>query len=327
MRLLPAEGSPALFATLLLAVAAAGPCDEPDARAFDFWVGEWNVNNRWRTDAGGWVDAGSATNQVFHVLDGCAVVELWDGFLGSAHLRGFSVRAWDPATRDWMLVLNWPRPAQPSFGVLRGTFRHGRGDFLSERTDSAGRTVLTRYTFSDITDRSLRWNDGTSTDGGRTWATRWIMEFTRRDPVTDPPLRNVPLAAPGRALLCPAQEARAFDPYLGEWSGDDVRLHSMAIVGECAILDQLAWRAEDGAWHEALFVRALTADGWEQYALDTVRRSFVRYSGAGPAGLALDGNEPAGAMHWSAPGDGATLTLTWTSAPTGPATWTMSRIR
>jgi hypothetical protein len=24
----------------------APSCDEPETRAFDFWVGEWNVNNR-----------------------------------------------------------------------------------------------------------------------------------------------------------------------------------------------------------------------------------------------------------------------------------------
>ena len=313
---------------LLLLLTLPPACDEPEARAFDFWVGEWNVLNRWRAESGEWVDAGRATNQVFHVLDGCAVVELWDGRLGTNHFRGFSVRAWEPATEEWVLVLNWPRPGGSTFSTLRGAFRHGRGDFHRESVNADGDTVLTRYTFSDIAPASLRWNDGTSLDGGRTWATQWIMEFTRRDPVTDPPLRNVPLADPGRTRLCPADAARAFDAYLGEWTSTDglANLESIAIIGECAILDQLAWRDAEGTDREALFVRALAPDTgeWVQYALDTVDRRFVRYTGEGPGGLVSEGG---GAMRWTLTGEGGAMTLHWQGAPGGARTFELRRAR
>ena len=313
---------------LLLLLTVSPACDEPAARAFDFWVGEWDVLNRWRAESGEWIEAGRATNQVFHVLDGCAVVELWDGHLGDSHIRGFSVRAWDPATAEWVLVLNWPRPGRPTFDTLRGGFRHGRGDFHRQSVNAEGDMVLTRYTFSDITPAALRWNDGTSLDGGRTWATQWIMEFTRRDPVTDPPLRNVPLADPGRTRLCPGDTARAFDPYLGEWTSAEpvARLESMAIVGECAILDQLAWQDSDGLRHEALFVRALAPDGgeWVQYALDTIDRRFVRYAGPGPGRLASEGAQT---LRWSITADGSAMTLMWDGAPRGGRTFALERVR
>lgn len=313
---------------LLLLLTLPPACDEPEARAFDFWVGEWDVLNRWRVETGEWVEAGRATNQVFHVLDGCAVVELWDGHLGETRIRGFSVRAWDPSTREWVLILNWPQPDRPAFSTLRGTFRHGRGDFHRTSVNADGDTVLTRYTFSDITPTTLRWNDGTSTDGGRTWATQWIMEFTRRDPVTDPPLRNVPLAGPGPTRLCRSGAARAYHAYLGEWASADAqtRLESIAIVGECAVLDQLAWQGADGERREALFVRALMPDGgeWVQHAIDTVDRRFVRYTGEGPEGLVSEGG---GAMRWTVGIEGSAMTLHWDGAPGGARTFELRRVR
>ncbi|NIQ57389.1 MAG: hypothetical protein GWN71_29565, partial [Gammaproteobacteria bacterium] len=42
-----------------------------------------------------------------------------------------------------------------------------------------GGETISRYTFSDITPASLRWDDAYSTDGGETWTHNWIMEFTR----------------------------------------------------------------------------------------------------------------------------------------------------
>lgn len=312
----------------LAALVVLGPCDAPEARAFDFWVGEWNVNNRYRTP-GGWVDAGSATNQVFPVLGGCAVVELWDGNLGQNRIRGFSIRAWSAAERQWVLVLNWPQANAARFGVLRGDFRHGRGDFHVTRINADGDSVRTRYTFSDITDTSLRWNDGTSTDGGTTWRTNWIMEFTRRDPVRDPPLRNVPLADPGRIRLCEGDVYRTFDQYLGQWAGApsdssvrNARLESIAIVGECAILDQLAWD-DDSGHHEAVLVRSWLADPgeWRQWALDTDHREFVMQRGAGPDLVSDDGAQR---MRWWRDGD--SVVLSW-DRPGGPVRFVLARRR
>jgi len=39
--------------------------------------------------------------------------------------------------------------------------------------------VRTRYTWSQITPTSARWEQAYSYDAGATWDTNWIMTFTR----------------------------------------------------------------------------------------------------------------------------------------------------
>ena len=62
---------------------------------------------------------------------------------------------------------------------------HGRdlqrrhGEFFSHELHQ-GRGVLVRYLWSDITPASCHWEQAFSPDGGRTWETNWIMDFTRR---------------------------------------------------------------------------------------------------------------------------------------------------
>ena len=40
--------------------------------------------------------------------------------------------------------------------------------------------VRTRYTWSQITDKSARWDQALSYDAGKTWDTNWLMEFKRQ---------------------------------------------------------------------------------------------------------------------------------------------------
>lgn len=266
-------------------------CRDPEARAFDFWLGEWDVLNRNRApDGERWAETGRATDRVYAVVGGCALVEHWRGFAfpGAGHIVGFSVRAWNPETRRWDLVLLWPVGRPPSFSQFHGTFRDGSGEFFSEVVSPQGDTLLSRLTFSDIGPDGFRWHNGVSGDGGRTWASTWVMEFTRR-PAWATGLWNGPSMTTEQ---CPGDEHRAFDDALGEWralrrtaGGDSmpVRVHLIRILEGCAVLERTA--EEDGRW-EALRVRAYEpASGrWVEYSIDTGRPALVRREG-GP----LDG--------------------------------------
>ena len=149
-----------------------------EARQFDFWIGEWDVNLRVRGDDLSWADRHRATAHIYPILSGKAVLELWseDRVPG---IKGFSLRYFDTARGEWVLWLNWPGADRSGSTSLSGSFRHGRGEFFGTRTGQDGTETLSRYTFSDITDTSLRWDDAFSTDGGRTWTHGWIMEFSR----------------------------------------------------------------------------------------------------------------------------------------------------
>jgi len=165
---------PTLLSLALLSLGAptAGaqtpPIVDPNlpeqARRFDFWIGTWRVNLRVHQQDLTWEDEVEAEARIHPVLRGKALLELWDG----GDTKGMSLRYFDTAVGRWVMWLDWPRRNRSGSFRLEGAFRHGRAEFETRRRQADGSEILTRYTFSDITDRSLRWDDAFSRDGGRT---------------------------------------------------------------------------------------------------------------------------------------------------------------
>ena len=145
---------------------------------FDFLVGSWDVANRRLpkplTDSQDW-DEFRSTSQCRGVLDGAGNLDEI-----SAPDRGFSaltLRLFDPERKEWSLY--W---ASSRTGLLYppvvGTFDNGRGDFYGDDTHD-GKPVKAHFIWSDITPTSARWEQEFSADGGQTWESNWVMEFTR----------------------------------------------------------------------------------------------------------------------------------------------------
>lgn len=272
----------ALFAPAAGQVRRAEWCPEPEARQFDFWLGEWDVqNHNSRPGSDQWFVTGRATNRVYTVVGGCAVVEHWRGYAWPAagHVVGFSVRAYDPAAEQWDLVLLWPMGAPQRFGNPEGRFEDGRGDFYSRFVNPQGDSVISRLSFWKIEAGSFQWNNAYSRDGGTSWDSTWIMEQRRR-PRTAPGILNGPSMTTDR---CPDAAYRLFDRWLGDWKGARVvdgdssttRTHLIRILEGCAVMER-TW-AEDGSW-EAFRVRAYEpANGqWVEYAVASHRRMLHR---------------------------------------------------
>ena len=101
----------------------------------------------------------------------------YEGVAPFGPIQGMTLRLFDPASRQWRLY--W---ANSATGILDrpvvGSFRNGRGEFYNEDTHE-GRSIYTRYIWSEITESSCRWEQAFSVDGGKSWETNWIMEFTR----------------------------------------------------------------------------------------------------------------------------------------------------
>ncbi|HSR52090.1 MAG TPA: hypothetical protein VLV83_14760 [Acidobacteriota bacterium] len=267
---------------------ASGPCPGPEARQFDFWIGEWNVLNKVLHPDGEYGPAGRSTAKIYPALDGCLIIEHWQGWFRGNPLYGFSMRAWNEEEGHWDLILNWPAPARPNFGHMTGVFTHGRGEFFSKFTDPQGNEGWQRFTFSDARGDTLRWDSARSQDR-QSWVTRWIMEFTRRSPM-DRALLNGPSPEEG-PNLCPGEQFRSFDFMVGEWygrpadesedsdEGAEVResVHSYPIVRNCAVLDFVD-RA-DGS--KQLRVRSYlpSVQHWVTFQFDTVERRFQRLQG------------------------------------------------
>lgn len=336
-----------LLALVALGFARAAPaqtvrepaCPAPEARQFDFWIGSWDVSNSNRKPAAPddttHYPTGPATDLVHSVLDGCAIVEHWNGYLSFGHVLGFSVRAWDPGKGKWVLVLDWPAARGASFGVLEGTFQNGVGSFYNDVTTPDGRSFRVRYRFSKITPTSLQWDGARSTDGGQTWeAPFWIMRFTRRDPVTDRALLGV--ASRTVAKRCADPRARAFDFLVGDWAGKetpadggearDVEVHAWSILEGCAVMDEVTTGA-GGAETKRFRVRSYLPgeERWVEYSLDRGRPGFVRWEGPadGTADRVLTSADgaPATRVSWTPDGPDAYARETAVSTD-GGATWT-----
>ena len=153
---------------------------EATATDFDFWFGSWDVRNRWlrRRLAGSddWEEF-DATVVARPLLDG---VGNEDEFR-TDHAGGFigmSFRFFDPERRRWSIY--WAdsrRPGELDPPVF-GTFSGDVGLFEGEDVHR-GRPILVRFTWTGVTTPTPRWEQAFSDDGGRTWETNWVMDFTR----------------------------------------------------------------------------------------------------------------------------------------------------
>jgi hypothetical protein len=145
---------------------------------FDFFIGSWTVVNRrlrtlfTRSDDWETFPGTSACQPIFS--GGGNIDEIIFPTLGS---RGFTLRLFDLERREWSLYWASSRSGLLTPPVV-GTFAAGRGDFYGDDTHE-GKPIKAHFIWSRITPTSARWEQEFSADGGLTWESNWIMEFTR----------------------------------------------------------------------------------------------------------------------------------------------------
>jgi hypothetical protein len=154
------------------------PTSNAERRQFDFLEGEWNAICRFPLPDGSWGEgAGSLTAS--KVLDGCVSLEFFEGPYQGTVIKGLGLRAFNPQTSCWEHT--WTDTSAPGgFLVWRGRFEGGAIDLHGQWKDEAGRQVLSRLTWSQITSRAAHWESHRSTDGGKTWRKHWEIDFTRK---------------------------------------------------------------------------------------------------------------------------------------------------
>jgi hypothetical protein len=257
----------------------------PEARQFDFWIGEWQVQNRFKQADNSWKDEGGAKVKIFPVLDGKAVMEFWSGTAKALkETKGFSLRYFDTETQKWKLALNWPQPNNGGYFFLDGEFRHHRGEFFVKYKNQSGDSVINRYSFSDITPTSLRWNDGTSLDDGKTWETSWIMEFSRTADAPQWPSVDDSFPTYDNDSWNTTDKGKRFDNLPGLWKGKmeisgadgnaahNVEIKAWKVLNGAAYLLEL--HATDGSFKEILMLTYREMNNlWLLLTLDNRRES------------------------------------------------------
>jgi hypothetical protein len=147
---------------------------------FDFEIGIWKTHLRRLvhplSGSTEWVEY-DGTSVVTRVLDGRAnLVEL--KVAGPAgRIEGLSVRLYNPQAHQWTLNFANISDGQLTPAAI-GEFKNGRGEFYNQDTLN-GRSILVRFVISDITEKSCRFEQAFSADGGKTWEVNWIAVDTR----------------------------------------------------------------------------------------------------------------------------------------------------
>lgn len=68
-----------IFSVIVTSIAQSPlDCGGPQARAFDFWIGEWDIRQRILKEDGAYLELPAKTS-VSIALDGCALIEHWEG--------------------------------------------------------------------------------------------------------------------------------------------------------------------------------------------------------------------------------------------------------
>ena len=140
------------------------PCSSDEFRAFDFWLGEWEVSNPEGDVVG--------ENTIRAVLDGCALEENWRGASGSV---GRSLNLYDARTGKWHQT--W---VDNSGLLLRldGGLVDGSMVLEGELRERDGRTRLHRITWTPGPDGTVRQHWERSEDDGQTWSTVFDGTYT-----------------------------------------------------------------------------------------------------------------------------------------------------
>ena len=144
---------------------------------FDFLMGTWQVTNRRLkqrfADSQDW-DVFAAQSVCQKLLGGVANVD--EIAMPSRGFSGLTLRLLNVEQQRWSIYWVNSRSGE-LFPPVHGRFDGDRGEFFGEDTDD-GKPVKVRFVWNRQVPKSPRWEQAFSVDGGKTWETNWIMEFT-----------------------------------------------------------------------------------------------------------------------------------------------------
>jgi tetratricopeptide (TPR) repeat protein len=146
------------------AIQALTPCTSEEYRQFDFWIGDFKVED----PNGSYV----GDNEITLHLDGCMLMESWKGAGG---MHGMSMNYYDPSDQTWNQIFvdnnglpaNWP--------PLKGKLEDGSMVLWSPEGQNR-----TRWTWTKVSDEKVRQMAESTSDGGETWNVVWDSYYVRK---------------------------------------------------------------------------------------------------------------------------------------------------
>lgn len=139
--------------------SAPDACAAEEHRHFDFWIGEWRVENPDGEEVG--------ANTISRISEGCALLEEWVSARG---VSGNSVNFYDPERESWNQV--WVGGEGTILRLEGGLSADGEMVLTGreERELRRGR-VLDRITWTPMSGGRVEQRWDLSSDGGESWET------------------------------------------------------------------------------------------------------------------------------------------------------------
>ncbi|MBY0573259.1 MAG: hypothetical protein K2P84_06225 [Undibacterium sp.] len=149
------------------------------AGEFNFLSGNWKILNRQLTSSNPEVwDRFEGEASCWSILNGTASIE--ELRIPARNFSGMGLRILNKEKQVWSDFWMNAKNGILLTPATEAYFHEGRGVFVSEEIDG-DQTILVRGVWDRISDKTCRWEQATSRDGGNTWQPNWLMDWTRID--------------------------------------------------------------------------------------------------------------------------------------------------
>ncbi len=152
------------------------PCDTPEGKQLDFWLGEWELTWPAQQFGGKEGELGHGTNTITKILGDCIIQEAFR-FPGGK-FDGHSVSVYSAPKKHWQQT--WV-DNQGSYLLFTGEFKDGKMELRTAPFERNGKTFISRMVFKNISANSLDWDWQRSTDEGKTWTDQWNIHYQRKN--------------------------------------------------------------------------------------------------------------------------------------------------
>lgn len=142
------------------------PCQAPEYRQFDFWLGVWDVYNPSGIKVG--------DSRIERFIGSCVLLESYTGRKG---YEGKSFNVYDASAKQWKQF--WV----DNGGVVlefSGNFRADTLEYRASTKDTTGTTTLHRLSFYPLAPDSVRQLWEQSTNGGASWGVAFDGKYVRK---------------------------------------------------------------------------------------------------------------------------------------------------